>query len=242
MPQKTETQPGRTPQPDPGALAPEERLIARGETESGPKGGPSPPAAPRRRRAFLIVVAVIVIGVAVFFMWRHYAQWESTDDAEIEGYIYQISARVSGHVIKVPVENTEYVDKGTVLAQLDPTDYQVAIDRAKAQLANAQATARVAQFGIPITSVNTLSQVHSAQADVQSAQAGITAAERQFDAARAKVTAAEANNVFAQQNERRYAELVGKKEVSQQQYDQSISAAQGTAANVVAVQASAAAA
>ncbi len=242
MAQKIETQPGTMPQRDPGALAPEERALARSDTEGGQERKPSPPAASRRRKTFPIIVAVVVIAVAVFFIWRHYAQWVSTDDAEIEGYIYPISARISGHVAKVLVENTEYVEKGTVLAQLDPADYQVALDQAKAQLANAQATSQVAQFGVPITSVNTLSQVDSAQAQVQSAQAGITAAERQFEAAQAKVTEAEANNVIAQQNERRYAELVGKNEVSRQQYDQEVATAKATAAAVAAAQAAAAAA
>lgn len=203
----------------------------------------APPPPPRKRsKRWPIVVVIIILIAAGFFLWRHYAGWVSTDDAQINGYIYPISARVSGHVIKVTVENTQYVDKGTVLVELDPTDYQVALDRAKAQLADAGAAAKGAAVGIPITSINTMTQVHSAQADVESAQAGISAAEKQFQAAQARLREAEANNVNAQENLKRYAQLVGKQEVSRQQYDQALAAAKASAATVAAAQATASAA
>ncbi|MGH9469732.1 MAG: HlyD family secretion protein, partial [Terriglobia bacterium] len=195
---------------------------------------------PRSKWPILVaIVIIIVIGVLVY---RHYAGWVSTDDAQIDGYIYPISSRVKGHVTRVLVENTQYVQKGAVLVQLDPTDYQVAVDQAKAQLVNAQAAAQGARSGVPITSVNTLSQVNSAQADVANAQAGINAAEKQFQAAQAKLQEAEANNVNAQDNLKRYATLVKKNEVSRQQYDTAVAEAKSSAATVAAAEASAAAA
>ncbi|MGH9328332.1 MAG: efflux RND transporter periplasmic adaptor subunit [Terriglobia bacterium] len=187
----------------------------------------------------IVVIVLIVIGVLIY---RHYAGWVSTDDAEVSGYIYPISSRVKGHVIRVLVENTEFVHKGTVLVQLDPTDYQVGVEQAKAHLANAQAAAQAAEVGVPISSVNTLSQVHSAQAVVESAQAGINAAEKQFQAAEARLQEAEANNVNAQDNLKRYKQLVGKNEISRQQYDDAVAAAKGSAATVAGAEASAAAA
>jgi membrane fusion protein (multidrug efflux system) len=198
--------------------------------------------APAPRRKWPIVLVVLILIVSSILVWRHYAAWVSTDDAEIDGHIHPISSRIAGHVIKVTVDNTQYVEKGTVLVQLDPTLYQVAVDRAKAQLADAQATAQAARVGVPITSINTLSQVRSAQADVDSAQAGIAAAERQFQAAEAKLEEAEANNVKAQSDLKRYAQLVGKNEISRQQYDDAVAAAKTSAATVAAAQASAAAA
>ncbi|MGH9396510.1 MAG: efflux RND transporter periplasmic adaptor subunit [Terriglobia bacterium] len=199
-------------------------------------------AGAKRSKKWLIVVAGVIIIVAAILAYRHYAGWVSTDDAQIQGYIYPISSRISGHVIKVTVENTQYVEKGTVLAELDPADYQVALDRAKAQLADAEAAAKGAQVGVPISSINTMTQVHSAQADVESAQAGISAAEKQFQAAQARLREAEANNVNAQDNLKRYAQLVGKQEVSRQQYDQAVAAAKASAATVAATEATAAAA
>ncbi len=213
-------------------------------TEAGP--GATEPAGgattAKKRSKIPLIVAVLVLVAVAIFAWRHYAGWVSTDDAEIEGYIYPISARVPGHVIRVPVENTQYVQKGTVLVQLDPTDYRVALDRAKARLANAEAGARAAEVGVPITSINTMSQVHSATADVASARAGIEAAEKQFDAAEARLSQAEANNVTAQDNLHRYGQLVGKNEISRQEYDEAVQAARATAALVAAAQATAAAA
>lgn len=242
MPPKTETEPGKPIRGDADSLAPEEGILAGGERDRAPGAGAEQTPRRKPRRKGPLIIAAIVVIVAIVLVWRHYAHWVSTDDAQIEGYIYQISSRVSGHVIKVAVENTQYVDKGTVLVQLDPADYQVAIDSAKAQLADAQAAARAAQVGVPITSINTMSQVHSAQADVESAQAGISAAERQFQAAEAKLRAEEANDVQAQQNLKRYQQLVGKNEVSRQEYDQAIATSKASAAGVAAAQATAAAA
>lgn len=216
-----------------------------GSSQGGGRPGEhaaAPPPPPRKRsKKWPIAVVIIILIVAGFFLWRHYAGWVSTDDAQINGYIYPISPRVSGHVIKVTVENTQYVDKGTVLVELDPTDYEVALDRAKAQLADAEAAAKGAAVGIPITSINTMTQVHSAQADVESAQAGISAAEKQFQASQARLREAEANNVNAQDNLKRYAQLVGKQEVSRQQYDQALAAAKASAATVAAAEATASA-
>ncbi len=196
----------------------------------------------KRRRKWPLAIVLIVLIIAGILIYRHYAGWVSTDDAQINGYVYPISSRVKGYVTEVLVENTQYVQKGAVLVQLDPTDYQVAVDRAKAELANAQAAAQGARVGVPIGSVNTLSHMHSAQADVESARAGINAAEKQFQAAQAKLQAAEANNVNAQSNVKRYGELVGKNEVSRQQYDTAVAEAKASAATVAAAQASAAAA
>ncbi|MGH9350717.1 MAG: efflux RND transporter periplasmic adaptor subunit [Terriglobia bacterium] len=221
------------------------------EVTGSPAGTGADPQSPKetriqtpakRRRRWPILVVVLVLIVLGVLAWRHYAGWVSTDDAEIEGYIYPVSARIAGHVMKVTVENTQFVEKGTVLVELDPADYQVAVDRAKAQLADAQAAAEGARVGVPISSVNTQTQVHSAQADVENAEAGISGAERQFQAAQAKLQEAEANNVVAQDDLKRYGELVGKQEISRQQYDQATASAKASAATVAAAEAMAAAA
>jgi membrane fusion protein, multidrug efflux system len=233
---------GEASRPGTDILAPEETNSARATQDAGVDADRKGRAQSKPHRLAIFIIAVIGVALAGFFIWRHYAQWVSTDDAEIEGYIYPISARISGHVVKVTVENTQYVDKGTVLVELDPTDYQVAVDSAKAQLANAQAAAQGARVGVPITSINTLSEVNTAQADVDSAQSGITGAERQFQAAQAKLREAEANDVIARDNVKRYSQLVGKNEVSRQQYDDAVATARASAATVAAGEATAAAA
>jgi len=195
---------------------------------------------PRFRMA--LILSGIVLLVAGFFLWRYFTSYESTDDAQIDGHLNSISARVSGHVEKLLVNDNQYVAAGTPLVEIDPRDYQVAVERAKAAYADALATAQAAQVNVPITSVNTGSQLTGAQADVENARAGISVARQQFDAARAQLEQAEANDVKAQNDLGRYKQLVEKQEISQQQYDQAVAASRASAATVAAARASAAAA
>jgi membrane fusion protein (multidrug efflux system) len=194
-----------------------------------------------RFRVFLIV-GIVVLLVAGFFLWRYFTSYEDTDDAQIDGHLNSISARVSGHVLKLLVEDNQYVPIGTPLIEIDPKDYQVALDKAKADYADAVATADAARVNVPITSVNTTSQTSSAQADVENATAGIAAARQQYSAAQAQLVEAEANNVKAQNDLVRYKQLVDKEEISLQQYDQAVAAAHADTAAVDAARASASAA
>ena len=191
-----------------------------------------------RFRIALAIAAVVLLAVG-FFVYRYLTSYESTDDAQVDGHVNSISARVAGHVIKLNVEDNQYVPAGTVLVEVDPADYQVAYDRAKADFDDAQAAAVAAGVNVPISSVNTSSQVSATEADVNSASAGIQVARQQFEAAKAQLQEAEANNVKAQNDLVRYKQLVDKQEISQQQYDQATAAAKASAAAVEAARASA---
>jgi membrane fusion protein (multidrug efflux system) len=190
---------------------------------------------PRVRIGLILAAVVIVVGGIL--AWRYFTSYESTDDAQIDGHLNPISARVSGHVLKLNVDDNQYVQAGTVLVEIDPTDYQVAVERAKADYADAVAAADAARVNVPITSVSTSGQVSAAQADVTSARAGIAAATQQYQAAKARLLEAQANNTKAQSDLRRYKQLVDKQEISQQQYDQAVAAAQSSAAAVEAASA-----
>ncbi len=187
-------------------------------------------------------VAVVLLLVAGFFVFRHVTSYESTDDAQVDGHLNSISARISGQVIKLNVQDNQYVEAGTVLVEIDPADYQVAYERAKADFEDAQAAAIAAGVNVPITSVNTTSQVSVTDADVDNAGAGIQAAKQQFEAAKAQLQEAEANNVKAQNDLVRYKQLVDKQEISQQQYDEATAAAKARAAAVEGARATAEAA
>jgi len=178
-----------------------------------------------------------VLVVVGFFVYRYLTSYESTDDAQVDGHINSISARVSGHVTKLNIRDNQYVNAGDALVEIDPTDYQVALDRAKADLANAQAAAVAAGVTIPITDINTSSQVSASQADVNTARAGIQVSEQQLQAAKAQLQEAQANDVKAQNDLGRYKQLVTKQEISQQQYDQAVASAQASAAGVEAAHA-----
>jgi membrane fusion protein (multidrug efflux system) len=179
-----------------------------------------------------LIIAALVLLVVGFFVYRYVTSYESTDDAQMDGHINAISARISGHVINLNVTDNQYVQAGTVLVEIDPADYQVAYERAKADFESAKAAAAAAGVDVPITSVNTTSQVSSTEADVSGTRAGIAAAKQQFNAAKAQLDQADANNVKAQNDLVRYKQLVDKQEISQQQYDQAVAAAKAAAAAV----------
>jgi membrane fusion protein, multidrug efflux system len=206
-------------------------------TERDFRTGPSRTASPGFRIA--LVIAVIVLLVVGLFIYRYVTSYESTDDAQVDGHVNSISARISGHVVKLNVQDNQFVQAGTVLVEIDPTDYQVALDRAKADFEDARALAIAAGVDVPITSVSTSSQLSSAQAETDSARAGIQAARQQSEAAKAQLQQAEANNVKAQNDLGRYRQLVDKQEISQQQYDQAVAAARAGDAAVEAARANA---
>jgi len=199
----------------------------------------TPPRAPayrrsKSRRNIVIVVVVLVVLVGGVFLWRYLSSYESTDDAQADVHLYAVSARISGYVIKVNVDDNQWVEKGTVLVEIDPTDYEVAAAQAQANLENAEATAQSLNITVPITSVNTASQLSSTASDITNADAGIIAAQRQLTAAHDQVEQAQANDVKAQDDLRRYKLLVDKKEVAEQVYDTALAAAKSSTAAVSA--------
>lgn len=189
-----------------------------------------------------LAIAILVLIVVGFFVYRYLTSYEDTDDAQIDGHINSVSARISGHILKLDVADNQYVAAGQVLVEIDAADYQVAYNRAKADFDDAEAAAEAAGVTVPITSVNTSSQVSATQADVNSARAGIQAAKQQYEAAQAQLQEAEANDTKAQHDLERYKMLVAKQEISQQQYDQAYAAAAASAATVAGAKASAQAA
>lgn len=185
----------------------------------------------------LKVVAVLAVIAAVLYWWQS-RKFENTDDAQVDGYIYPVSARVSGHVTKVNVEEGQFIKAGTVLVEIDDRDYQVAVERAKADYMDALASSEAAQLNVPISRVGSSSQIQSAQSDVLNAEAGISGATKQVEEAEARLIQAQANATNANADLARYKTLVTKKEISQQQYDQAVAAATSANATVTAAAAS----
>ena len=201
--------------------------------------GYTPPARrnPKLRRNITILIVVLVVLVGGVFLWRYLSSYESTDDAQADVHLYPVSARVSGYVVKVNVDDNQWVEKGTVLVEIDPKDYEVAVAQAQANLSNAEATAQSLNITVPITSVNTSSQLKSAQSDIDNSTAGVIAAERQLSAAHDQLEQALANDVKVQDDLKRYKLLVDKREVAEQVYDQALAAARSSTAAVSAARA-----
>jgi membrane fusion protein (multidrug efflux system) len=191
----------------------------------------------RIRGRILILAIVLVLLVGGVFLWRYLSSYESTDDAQADVHLYPVSARISGYVVRVNVDDNQWVQKGAVLVEIDPKDYEVAVAQAQASLASAEATAQSLNITVPITSVNTSSQLKSAASDIENTKAGIIAAEKQLIASHAQVQQAEANDVKAQDDLHRYKMLVDKREVAEQVYDQALAAAKASTATVAAAHA-----
>jgi len=191
------------------------------------------------RAKLFLGLTILVLLVGGFFAWRYFMSYESTDDAQIDGHVNSVSARISGHVIKLNVDDNQYVEKGTVLVEIDPADYEVAVAQARAVYADAQAQASAAGINVPIMNVSTSSQVTAAGSEVAGAKAGVAWARQQFEAAKAQAVQADANNVKAQNDLVRYKQLIDKQEISQQQYDQAVATAKSSAAALEAAKAAA---
>lgn len=177
-----------------------------------------------RVRLIIGAVLLLILGAGVW-AWST-AGRERTDDAQVDAHVTQIAARVGGTVTKVAVDDNQLVEPGTLLVQLDPGDYQVAVDKARAELADAEASAVAAQSSVPITSTTAASNVTTARGGIAQAQSGVTASEKEIEAARARLVSAqarlreaEANAAKSARDVERLRGLLAKDEVSQQQFD-----------------------
>ena len=198
---------------------------------------------PRKRRRLTrpILGAIILLAVLIggYSEWRHLSTYEATDDAQVDGHINAISARVSGQVLEVRAEDETLVHAGDVLVHIDPRDLEVAVAKAAADLADAEAAYESSRITVPITSATTSSQLtatRSARADAAAGALGaarqLRAAQARLESARAQVLEAEANFQKASDDRSRYQQLVDKDEISRQVYDTAVSAMAAAKANV----------
>src|SRR6202453_246304 len=159
---------------------------------------PVPRASGRGRKLVILAVIAVVVVIGGVAAWRYFSSYESTDDAQADVHLYPVSARVSGYVVRVNVDDNQWVEKGTVLVEIDPKDYEVAVAQAQANLANAEETAKSLNITVPITSVNSSSQLRFDVSDIENANAGVIAAERRATAAHDKLQPDQAIDVKAQ--------------------------------------------
>jgi membrane fusion protein (multidrug efflux system) len=196
--------------------------------QNAPDQQPEKPEAPpknnsTRRLIIIAVVAVLVIGAALFY-WRS-TFTEDTDDAQVNGNLYQVSSRVSGQVIHVDVEEQQFVHAGDPIAEIDPKDSQVALEQAQANLANAEAEYQQAVVNVPITSIQTSTTIQTSGSDVLGSQASVEQAQAQVQVNKAKVLSAAAQAQKSALDVQRYTPLVAKDVISKQQFDAAVAQA-----------------
>jgi len=183
----------------------------------------------KSKKGIIILVVVVLAVLAGIFYWRS-TFTEDTDDAQVDGDLYQVSSRVAGQVLHVDVDENQTVNVGDPIAEIDPRDLQVALAQAQADLASAKADYVQATVNVPITSVNVQTSVSTSSSDVLGSQASVLQAESNVSAAEARVEQAKANSVKAQLDVERYTPLVAKDVISKQQFDAAVQQASATQA------------
>jgi membrane fusion protein (multidrug efflux system) len=200
------------------------------------KDKPSKHSTTRHKKILVISVAMVAVIAGSYFAWNAF-RYEDTDDAQVDGHVMPLSARINGHIKDVYVIEGQLVHAGDALVTIDPEDYQVAAEQAQANLADAKATAASSHWNVPITSVTAQSALESAKTGVGNAEAAVEAAEQNYESAKASLVQAEANATRTDADLERYKQLVAKEDVSRQQYDYSVSTAAANQAGVVSAQA-----
>ena len=202
------------------------------------------PEAPRRGhktlvRAIVFLIALLAVAAGSYYAWKYFSTYESTDDAEVDGHINAISARINGYVLDVPVDNERYVKAGDVLARIDPKDYAIALAQAQADLAAAEASYQGYRTDVPVTSTTTSSLLTSARSGKVDTVAALLGSQRQLSAARSRLVTAQANVRESEATHKRiaddvvrYKKLLDKDEIAEQIYDTALNTANSASAAV----------
>ncbi|WP_263365645.1 HlyD family secretion protein [Edaphobacter bradus] len=205
------------------------------EKNSKPVIEESPEKNPRRKLIIIAVIVLLALGSGLFYWHSTYS--EDTDDAQVDGDLYQVSSRITGQVVKVYVEDNQEVKAGDVLAEIDPTDYQVALEQAEANLASAKASAEQASVNVPITSVTSRTSISTTGSDAESSAASLAQSQKQVAAAAARVDQAKANSIKSDLDVQRYKPLVERDVISKQQFDAAVAQADANKAAVLEAEA-----
>jgi len=200
---------------------------------------------PRTRRVLISagVILVVVLGILGLRWWNYDATHETTDDAYVTGDIHPISSQVSGTIQSIPVNDNQEVQPGQLLIQLDPKDYQAAVQQAQAALEVATRQAKAAQANISLASQTTQANTTEAQSSVSSAIAMIDSANDTVKQAQTAIADAQAQRAKAQAqaanakvNRDRYQQLYQTGAVTKQQRDDALTNDQVAAAQVRSTQ------
>ena len=174
-----------------------------------------------KRHPFITLGIVLLVAAVASGSWLYFSSYEETDDAQVDGHLNPISARISGTVLNVnpAVEDNHYVKAGTVLAEIDPADLQAEVARARADYERLRAGAVAAQQDVAVISSNSTGRLNLADASVREAGDSIAAEKASLQSAQARVVQAEASYSRAEADRQRYEKLLAKREISQSEYD-----------------------
>ena len=191
----------------------------------------------RPSKVAVVVLALLAIVIVIGYLVRNAFLYEDTDDAQVDGHLMPLSARISGQISEVHVIEGQVVHAGDVLVTIDPEDYKIAAEQAQANFADALATAASSHWTVPITSVTVQSNLDSAKTAVTNAEAAVRAAEQNYESAKAALVQADANAGKSDADLERAKQLVAKEDISRLQYDQAVATATVNRAGVLSAQA-----
>lgn len=219
-------------------------------------GEPARGKKPFFKRPLVLVIACLMLLIGLIFGVRYYlyaSAHESTDDAFVDGHIIPISPKVSGYVAKLHITDNQHVNKGDVLIEIDPRDYEARLAEAQASLEAAIARHNASRINVRVTSVTTSAAIEQAASGVNQARSNVRATQAQVSSAnsrlnqagtqvrtaranaehaRAEVVAAEAEAHRTALDRERYAALLKLDEVSRQQFDNAAAAARVASAQL----------
>jgi membrane fusion protein (multidrug efflux system) len=175
----------------------------------------------KQYRRTVLIGAVLVLLVVTASAWSFLASYESTDDAQVDGHLHPVSARINGTIIRVnpDVEDSHYVQAGTVLAEIDPADFEAERDRAQAEYDRLKASSLAAEEDIAVISSGSHGRLEGAAGAVSEAEDSIASERAALQSAEARLAQAQANFVRAEADRQRYEQLLAKHEISQSEYD-----------------------
>jgi membrane fusion protein (multidrug efflux system) len=174
-----------------------------------------------KRHPLLVLPALLFVALLVAGAWLYFSSYEETDDAQVDGHLNPISARINGTIIRVnpAVEDNHYVTAGTLLAEIDPADYQAELARARAEYQRSQASGMAAQRDVAVISAGSTGKLNLSEAAVREANDSIDSEKAAAESAQARVAQTEASYSRAEADRQRYERLLAKHEISQSEYD-----------------------
>jgi membrane fusion protein, multidrug efflux system len=223
--------------------------ISAAPASSHPEGQPGSDAKrhPRfiwttRNKLYAVLAAIIVI-LSVIWLFTQDVN-PTTDDAQVDGHAIIISPRVPGYVLKMNIDDNTIVKAGDLMIQLDPADYQARVDQARAALGVANARAASLKITVPFTVGTTTSATQAAEAQVTADTADLDRATTTYDRlstselkfSEANVAARKAEMEKAEMDVKRTESLAQQSEISRQQYDAYVAAAEVTSNDWLAAQ------
>ena len=165
----------------------------------------------------IVIVVAIIAAIWGFKTWSYSRAHESTDDAQVDGDIVPVLAKVGGYVTSISTDENQHVTEGQILVTLDDAEYKVRVESAQADYAAAQG----------------VSGTNTTEGQAQGQVATASGTQGQLDA---QVAAAQAANTNAQSNLARMKDLAAKQIVSKQQLDAAQAAAETAQAQLLAAQ------